>query len=244
MKLITLNIWGGRLRYNIPDFIAKEQPDILCMQEVNDLSGYTGGLFITLDELQQAGNFADKSMAPSNGFHFMNRYLDYGNAVLSKLPLCDRDNVFVRKHYQPDYDVTPEDHARNFQHSSVLINGKIVHIINYQGQFVKGSKAGNDETYQQVKELYGYTVQFANEPIIITGDFNLEPTSSSMQILNNNFRNLPIEHGITSTYSPVLHIFNVVCDYIFINNLVKLQSFETSEAIVSDHKPLIMEFDV
>ena len=39
LKFITLNIWdGGRLLANIIDFLNQENPDIVCLQEVNNLT--------------------------------------------------------------------------------------------------------------------------------------------------------------------------------------------------------------
>ena len=244
MKLITANIWGGRMIYRLPAFFDQESADIICMQEVNDLAGRTGGVFETLDMLQQKGGFTDKFMASDLSYHYMNRVAEYGNAILSNLPLGNREVVFVQGAYQPDYDETDEDHPRNFQHATVTVDGKNVHLVNFHGAFIQASKDGNEDTMRHVQTIADYAARFSDEPTIITGDFNLAPDSESMQILSRRFRNLPVEYGITSTYSPVLHVYNVICDYIFVNEHVQVRSLHAADEIVSDHKPLVMEFDI
>ncbi len=52
MKLVRLNIWGGKLGQQSIDFLQAEQFDFVCLQEVNELQGTSGyGFFATLDEL-------------------------------------------------------------------------------------------------------------------------------------------------------------------------------------------------
>lgn len=34
MKILQLNVWGGRLKGAALDFLAKNQFDVICMQEV------------------------------------------------------------------------------------------------------------------------------------------------------------------------------------------------------------------
>jgi len=36
MKILQLNIWGGRLGVQISELIHAEKPDVVCLQEVID----------------------------------------------------------------------------------------------------------------------------------------------------------------------------------------------------------------
>ncbi len=84
-------------------------------------------------------------------------------------------------------------------------------------------------------------------PTIIAGDFNLLPTTESMQILNKEFRNLCIEYDLKTT-RPVTQEYPSnrwhVCDYILVNDQIEVKDFKTIDTSISDHLPLIMEFDI
>lgn len=246
MKLITANIWGGRIVYKLPEFLQNESPDIVWLQEVNDVPGDMGGVFESLDTLQQKCNFSEKFMAADLQFRYQNRDATYGIAMLSRLPLANKDVVFVQGEFYENYDdnEVDGDHPRNFQHAAIETSGKTIHIINFHGAFIHGSKEGNADTLRHVQTILDYTLPFRNEPIIIVGDFNLVPESESIRLLSEHFRNLPVEYGITSTYSSVLHSFNFICDYIFVNEQVNVHAVKVSEQVVSDHKPLVLDFSV
>jgi endonuclease/exonuclease/phosphatase family metal-dependent hydrolase len=36
----------------------------------------------------------------------------------------------------------------------------------------------------------------------------------------------------------------VACDHVLVSNDIKVRSYGTSEIIISDHKPMIMEFSI
>lgn len=242
MKLLQLNVWGGKLQYQIPDFLIAEKPDIICMQEVNDLTGSSGALFVTLDEMQQQAELPYKAMAPMYSHHYMNRDLAYGNAVLSRPNVLSNDIFFTYGSFTRDYDVVTSDDIRNFQHVVLDIDGKPCNIINHHGFFVRRRKEGNPETDRQIAIIGDYIEQL-DGPIILTGDLNLVPTSQSLEPLNRSLRNLPVEYGLTSTYSR-LSIHKVVCDYIFVSKGVTVNDFHVADDLVSDHKALVLDFDI
>lgn len=244
MKIIQVNIWGGKLGQQIVDFLRAEQPDFVCMQEVNDLKGRSGGkLFATLDELKAAGGFSDTFMSPTYSFHHMQRELEYGNAILSKFPLTTNATIFTEGKYKRNYDVMNDgSNIRNLQHIIVSIDGKSLHILNHHGHHEPGSKAGNEETAKQMR-IIADEIDKTTGPLIFCGDLNLAPNTPSLAVLNDKLTNLSVVHKLQNTYSQ----FNqgqVVCDYIFVNDQIKVQHFEMSEALISDHKALVLEFEL
>lgn len=244
MKIIQANIWGGKLGQQIIDFLRDEQPDFVCLQEVNNLSGRSGTKrFTTLDEIKEAVGFNEAFMSPSYSFRYMERELDYGNAVLSTFPLTASETVFTRGEYKRNFDVMHDDgNIRNLQLVKAEINGKPLHILNHHGHHVPGSKAGNGETTRQM-HIIADTIAALEGPLILCGDFNLTPDSPSLAVLNNKLTNLSLTHKLQNTYNQ----FNenkLVCDYIFVNDQVKVQDFRMSEALISDHKALILAFEL
>jgi len=89
------------------------------------------------------------------------------------------------------------------------------------------------ELVQYIKKLEG--------AVILTGDFNLAPHSKSLEQLNKMLSNLSVKANLDTTRNQLTYK-KEVCDYIFVNDQVKVKSFEASDELVSDHKALILEF--
>ncbi len=244
MKIIQLNIWGGKLGHQIIDFLNRERPDFVCMQEVNDLKGRSGYKFFgTLDEIKAGAGFAEAFMSASYSSRYMERELEYGNAILSRLPAVETKKIFTRGEYRRHFDITRDDgNIRNLQLVTVRAEGGLLTILNHHGHHVPDTKAGNDETSRQMK-LIADVIDGLDGPVIMCGDFNLAPGSQSLAVINDRLTNLSIENGLKDTYNRFGTV-NEVCDYIFVNNLVKVRRFAMSDELVSDHNALILEFDL
>ncbi len=243
MKLIQLNIWGGKLLYRLMDFIAEQQPDFVCMQEVNDLKGPSNSLFATLDEIKDAGGFSYSFMSANFSYRYMQRNCGFGNAILSRLAFESQETIFTNGAHKDDFDLTADDYnVRSLQHAVVSVNGSPLHILNHHGFLVPGSKEGNDQTLTYTRKIANI-VDSLEGPVILAGDFNLTPASPSMQVLSERLTDLPAKFDIQNTYTE-FNKHRLVCDYIFVNDTVTVQNFHVSEALVSDHKALILDFDI
>jgi endonuclease/exonuclease/phosphatase family metal-dependent hydrolase len=243
VKLVQSNIWCGKLKYQLIDFMAAEQPDIVCMQEVNDLPGPPGPLFASLKELQAAGKFTASHMAPTCSYKYMNRKLHHGNAILSKLPIISSDILFTHGAYKDDYDrVTDDNNARNLEHVVLEAASGRLHVLNYHGYHDKASKDGSPLTLEHARKIVDY-IKPLEGPVILTGDFNLVPQTESIAVIDDLLTNLSTKYRLENTYTH-LSIHKAVCDYIFVNDLVKVKNFYAADVLISDHKALILEFDL
>lgn len=244
MKIIQANIWGGKLSQQIIDFVHAEQPDFVCMQEVNDLKGRAGyQYFATLDEIKAAAGCNHSFMAATYSSRFMERELSFGNAILSKTAFASTKTVFTHGEHIHNFDAEQnEGNIRNFQVAAVDISDVRLNILNHHGYYVPDSKAGNDETMHATKMIADALRQLEG-PIILCGDFNLAPASESLGLINRELTNLSVANGLKRTYNQLSAIQDV-CDYIFVNDQVKVLDFQMSEEVVSDHKALILEFEL
>ena len=122
--------------------------------------------------------------------------------------------------------------------------GILIHQLEIQhhGFWVPDHKNGNAETLNQTKIIANY-VEALKGPTILTGDFNLIPTSESLEQINKLLINLSVKNKLETTRND-LTFKNEVCDYIFVNNEIKVKNFAMSEQVVSDHNALILEFSV
>jgi endonuclease/exonuclease/phosphatase family metal-dependent hydrolase len=244
MKIIQLNVWGGKLGQQIIDFVKAEKPDFLCMQEVNDLQGRSGyKFFATLEEIKDGASLAETFMSPTYSARYMERKLSYGNAILSGLPFDSTQTIFTYREFIDDFDVERDGgNIRNLQVAKVNAGGKTLNILNHHGYHIVGTKDGDDETMRQMR-IIADIIKNLDGPIIMCGDFNLAPKSKSLGLINKELANLSIKNGLKRTYNR-LSAVHEVCDYIFVNDDIKVRSFKMSDELLSDHKALILEFDL
>lgn len=243
MKLLQLNAWTMRLESRIATLINEEAPDIINFQEIVESETFLG-FFPTLSEFTNKIKFHNQYFSPLFSFSFMNGKAEAGNAVVSNLALHDRQTVFTNLEYKTDFSFGEDDYnIRNFQHVVASDpNGKKFHIINNHGYHVPAHKDGNDFTIRECQKIAEYASSLEG-PVIITGDFNLQPNSESIAILNKHFRNLSVEYNLKTTRNELTQKTEV-CDYIFVNDLVEVQDFYASEIVASDHQGLVLEFEV
>ena len=106
-------------------------------------------------------------------------------------------------------------------------------------------KMGDSRTIEQSNYILS---NIRNDiPVIIVGHVNLLPETDSIKILNNKLINLIDKYNIKSTrpiFDDGLDKGNIVCDYIFVNNKVKINNFKVIDSKVSDHLPMILDFDI
>lgn len=248
MKLVQLNIWQGKVGPPIARFLKQEDPDIVCMQEVNDIKGTTDGAFSTLGEIKEQAGFDYADMAATYTFKYMNRMCIYGNAILSKHPISQDQVVFATGTYKENFDAVDDDYnIRNLQVCTVsLPGGKKLRLANHHGYhlFDPLGDAASIKAMQKVAD----TLAGLEGPLIFCGDLNVTPDSRALKPLRNlPLRNLTTEYKVKHTLSPVHYVAageNVACDYIFVSEGVRVRHFAVSEALVSDHKPLIIEFEL
>ena len=246
MKLIQLNAWGGRIMPPLLNLLNQEQADILSLQEAISFDGNVYSLLGTLEEMQGglSNPYPELYFSPGISFNFMNKKASWGNAILSRLAMIQNKTEFTHLSFIDDFNFEDYDYnARNFQHCVLKSpSGIKLNILNHHGYHIPDHKNGNSETLRQMKQLAAYA-ESLDGPIILCGDFNLAPHSESLELINKRLNNLSIKHKLQTTRTPLTHK-KEVCDYIFVNDQVKVKDFKASDEIVSDHKALILEFEV
>lgn len=242
MKIVQLNIWGGRLGGQIIDLIKAEDPDIICLQEVVDAKG-DAAMSITLTEIAEKTGFNHVFMSPVFSYKIMNKVAHFGNAILSKHPITSEETIFTNLEYQTDFDFDDHDYnIRNLQHAIIDTGGQKLHVLNHHGHHIHQHKKGDKETLRQMQQISDYIKQL-DGPVILTGDFNLAPDSESLQILNKQLHNQSVIHKLETTRTD-LTFKKEVCDFIFTNDAVDLSEFYVAEKVASDHQALVALFSL
>lgn len=245
MKLITLNIWGGRVKEALPPFFEKyNDVDVFCFQEVyKNADGKVND-----DEYREVSSlnlFGDLSkMLPNHIGHFRPAVKDhYGLAIFvnKDLRVIEEGDVWV---YKPEDYVSGGNHPRNLQYVKVLCDGKELLIANLHGIWSGGtSKRDTPERIEQSNKTLEFLAQHSG-PTILAGDFNLRPETESIKILENKFENLISKYGICSTRTSHYKKECKFADYVLLNNEVKDTNLTVLPEEVSDHSALLLDFEL
>lgn len=259
MKLLNLNV-GIKLDNNdkVIDLLSKDNYDIVTLQEamrkiddtvfdkynnsniikskINYKYNFFGALWVA--EHHEKNNIIIKDFGGLT---------EQGNEILSNYPITQASNIFYYKDYSIFRDITnfrKEDYPRAFIDTIINIEGKELQIINVHGIRNK-DKIGDERTISQSIAILSKVRK--DIPCIIVGDFNLLPDVESIQMISKEMRNLINEYNIKSTrptFNDGLDKGDLACDYIFVNDKVKVNDFKVLNNNASDHLPLILDFEI
>jgi endonuclease/exonuclease/phosphatase family metal-dependent hydrolase len=245
MKLISLNTWGGIVKDELHDFIKKQavDTDIFCFQEIFDnavnaridvLGDIDINLYKTLTDL----------LPEHKGFYAPSQDNDEGLAVFVKphIKLNEVGDVFVHRYRNAMKNDDGKTIGRNIQFVQFNQDGQEYTVINFHGLWNGGGKTDSPDRLEQSNKIREFIDTRATGKVILVGDFNLEPETESVAILEKGMRNLIKEHGVTSTRSH--HYTKPVkfADYAIVSNDLDVKKFEVLQNPVSDHLPLLLEF--
>lgn len=261
MKLMSLNVWGGKLYKPLIEYINNESTDIdiFCFQEIfhSNVSKRTNGSITDLysrisTELTEYIRFFAPTFTGFDTEKKVDFDLSFGQATFIKksVDLISEETQFV----YGKYDHTPPveidgikdglDLPRNIHLIKVKLNKKDILIGNLHGFWNPGSKKDSIQSISQSKKINNIFGDFKG-PKLLAGDFNLKPNTKSLAMLEKNMKNLIIEHNITSTrskyYKKTTERF---ADYILVSDDIVINQFEVINNEVSDHLPLVLDFSV
>lgn len=258
MKLISLNIWGGKIYQPLLKFIKEQSQttDIFCLQEA----------FVTTSEIKESSEyrtniFKDLKMSLSN-FHGyfaetfsgydMKKLVDFdlrfGVAIFVKKPIdvLSYKEIFIHETAggiikRKDYFET----SRSMQSIQFKFNNKILNVYNLHGLWVPDSfgKQDNDERIEQSRKIERFMQKHDGEKIVV-GDFNLAPDTQSLKMLEKNLKNLIKECNIPTTRSSLYTRGHKFADYTLVSPGIKVVDFQVPNVAISDHLPMILEFNL
>lgn len=262
MKLMTLNIWGGRVYKPFLKFVKenKDTIDIFCFQEMFQSpesvfsNSIKSNIYFEVEKILKShkGFFAPTFTGYDTEDH-VDFDIAFGQAtfVRNTVDILSQETVFVHGSYDNTPPATVDipnvkvalDLPRNIHVVKIKIEGKEVLIGNLHGYWLPSSKYDSKESMAQMKIVKKIFASFKG-PKILVGDFNLRPETKSVKLLEDDMKNLIVEYGVTNTRSSLHKKTEKFADYIMISNEVKVNSFEVINIDVSDHLPLILDFKI
>lgn len=243
MKIVSLNIWLGKLKDELLHYISREaaSTDIFCFQEMTSALGlgHENDLFASVARaLPQFQGFFEAAQDMGDG-------IEMGLAMFIKRtdPIDREGDYFVYRTRNAMENNDARTIGRNVQYIQFPKNGGEFAVINFHGLWSGTDRLDNEERLSQSQKLK----QFLNAipgTKIICGDFNLTVDTKSLSIIDEGMRNLIRENNIVSTrpeqYFPYPDKY---ADYILVDPGVHVKNFQVLQDIVSDHLPLVLEFE-
>jgi exonuclease III len=262
MKLMSLNLWGGKEGQKLFNYLQEESitTDIFCFQEVFHSSeaenfpvledGTHPRLFPELTGLLKGftGYFALTSK--NHGLIKAKFSVDHGLAVFVKnsFEVLEQTKTMV---FGREDDVVKADFS-NLPCAIFCVKiatGKgILSVLDYHGIAIPGDKLDTPARIEASKKIAELLLAVPGAKILC-GDFNLMPQAQSIQLVEQAaMKNLIKEFNISNTRNEnswkTYNNKQSFADFTFVSEQVKIKSFQVPYNLVSDHLPMILEFEI
>ena len=242
MKLLCLNLWGGRVREPLLEFLKQyNDVDIFCFQKIYNNAPFDRGTATQEPDLQLLTSL--RNLLPGYQDYFRPVIeKDFGIAIFIKrgIQVLTEDSAFIYEN--PHYSGKGGDHSRNVQWATIQDGEKAYHVFNIHALWNGKGKGDAPERIEQsmrIKKL----MSAISGPKILCGDFNVNPDTQSLHLLENGMINLIKTHGITSTRTRFYEKEIKFADYMLVSPDINVLDFKLLPDEVSDHAPLYLEFE-
>lgn len=241
-------------RNSIFQFLASEQPDVLCLQEFYRQDKPTRfEIMDSLNRIMQTKDYHERSA------HKRRTRENYGIALFSKYPMIARGDVMFEAQGVQDFNycifadiVKNQDTFRiyNVHLQSIRLNAD-PHIEGEEMQ-TYGSKKGMIAAYRKLRNAFEKRADQARRvvehlksspyPVIVCGDFNDTPMSYTYNqfqlILLDAFRGNGL--GLGTTYVGRLPAGRI--DYLFYSPTLSVSHYKIQRKTSSDHRAISCVF--
>lgn len=246
MKLLQLNIWEGKLLKEILSFIEKEQPDILCLQEVYSCKGdikLPDFMFDSLERIIERTGYQHSFFTPVFTTIYADVPASFGIAILSRYPLENQQSIFTNGEYIARQTATNYiPNSRVLQWCQVVADDKTFSLANHHGH-LEVDPLGSQISIEKMQFVKA-KLEYLPQPLIFSGDLNIKGESPAMRVFDGFLTDLTATNQIPTTLSQFGKVANVACDHILVSDDVNVKDFHVTDDLVSDHKALVLEFDL
>jgi endonuclease/exonuclease/phosphatase family metal-dependent hydrolase len=267
MRVLSLNVWGGRMHDRLIPYLRDADPDILCLQEVVRTPTADSEWLIYRDQgldLPQRANLFQEvaDILPSHqaffcpaargDLHDGERRIpsEWGLAtfVRRSFPVIGQVQDFVHGDFASD---GWGEHPRSR-------NAHVVRLFDYQASravviaHMHGLRdpAGKEDTPARLAQAKRFAEQIgrisrAGDRLVVCGDFNVLPTSATFAKLGAlGLKDLISTGGYSDTRTSLYKKTPRYADYILVSANVSVRSFDVvREPEVSDHCALVVDLE-
>ncbi|MEP7167361.1 MAG: endonuclease/exonuclease/phosphatase family protein [Candidatus Woesebacteria bacterium] len=249
IKILSLNLFEGGLFWeNIEAFIKRENPDILCLQEVFNGDQKQPVSFQSVKRLGVLLPDFYSYYSPELFEIWPHGQGDGGNAIYSRFPLSDEKTIFLHEEYRKILRPRREDdfshYPKNLQSIVVTMDGKKLHVCNLHG--IWGLEGTDTKERLRMSKLIVKEIK-KKQPLVLMGDFNLKPETETIGNIEKQLTNVfkgemvssfNMEHKSNPGYA------TAVVDMFFASKDIKIVAKSVPDDDVSDHKPLLVTIEI
>ena len=223
IKLVSWNIWRGKLLPEIIDFLSSSRADIIALQEVEESDEYENTASHLADVMDYEYVYSRSMAYEING---VMRY--FGNAILSKHHIAGS-----RSH------TLSEEQSRTAIQADIAVNDSVLHVVSVH--LIHSHQQPSAIQEQQVKNLVGVVPK---ERTVIMGDFNSLPESKTIERMRQSFTDTDSMNVPSWCLYPdgceqcKLDQVQWKLDYIFVSPAMKSHDFMAGDSKGSDHLPI------
>lgn len=229
MKVIFFNTWNANIRDGITEFIKEHcrDTDIFCLQEV-----FEDNKIIYDNLLPNYQNF------------FADKYLNKKNAYAQATYVHTEYTVLSS---QIMFENLPDSGLGLY--TCITRGSKSIHVLNFHGIGHPGDKLDNPGRVAVSKRIIDF-FKDKQGPKIIGGDFNILPDTKSIDMfVEKGFRDLIKDFAIPATRNQLAwkqypETKQYYSDYVFVSPDIKINDFSVPNIEISDHLPLIVDFEL
>lgn len=261
MRLVSLNVWGGKIHDPLLKFIKeyKNKTDIFTFQEVMKFKNSikTNSYYANiLEEIADILSDFDYYFAPrakgSDPDGKVNFPVEFGQATFIKKDIkkLKHKEIFVYKNFNivKYFEEGHADFPSLVIQSIIEAGGKKIMILNFHGLWTPTPKHDTEHRLRQSQIIIDH-IKYMNLPTILAGDFNLRIETKSLSMLEENgmqnlIKKFEAKTTRSSYYDEKWRKIDKYADYIFTSPGVQVIDFKVLDDEVSDHLPLFLEFKV
>lgn len=253
LRVVTFNIAHGRglaplqgmassrkIRYNlrrISELLVSLKPDVVALQEIDQNSRWAGN-FDHLDYLRLHAGFPHAIFGINNHNEGMMN-LSYGNAILSKHPIAEWENVVFGSRWMGE---------KGFLYTEIELGDKRMPMVNLHLHH-----SSRIQRMKQLDRLTGWLAHKHRErsktwtvPPIVCGDFNSshakpDATSSLLSHLGD-YADYALHPVNGRTFPSPLP--SRALDFVFLPPGCSDVKSEVVKSFLSDHRPVVVDFEL
>lgn len=226
MKIVYLNAWRGTVKDQLLEFVKQQvdNTDVFCFQEATD-------------EMKQLCK------------PVLNGYIEMSDHKSLSESHNFLQSIFIKKEIEVVSSGTllaDDMEAGLAIYVEVKVGPDSVYICNMHGVAYPGDKLDDPVRIRQSEAVIKF-FEDKQAPVIIGGDFNVNPDTQSIEMFEwFGYKNLIKDFNIETTRN---HLAwdrfptnkKYYSDYLFINDKIRCKEFRVLKVEVSDHLPLILE---
>lgn len=251
IKVLTLNIWGGEFLERVVDFIRKENPDVVLLQEVYNGTGNLDFKYRSLSILSEKLNLPHYAFEPLLIDVRSNDKILWGNAIFSRFTIENQKVIFFdipfgEFNIENSYIKSPKNQffPMGMLKTCIRINNKDFDAYNVHGIW------GFDGEDSPRRLMMSKTIvdEIKNkEKVILAGDFNVQPYTKTIGNIEEHLQSV-FKNELVSTfnmkYKKLSSYATAVVDMIFVSKSITIGNHYMPNVDISDHMPLVCELEI